>query len=390
MLKKISILGSTGSIGKNSVKLIANQLEKFDVQALTSNQNVKLLVEQVKQLHAKLAVINDESLYHELKLALEGTGIRPASGISGLLEAASMENDLVVSAIVGIAGLKPTMAAIENGANIALANKECLVCAGEIMTEYAKLKRVQIIPVDSEHSAIFQLLGQDKNDIEKIILTASGGPFRLYTKEQMFSITKEEALNHPTWQMGKKNSIDSATMINKGLELIEAHYLFSINENRLDVVIHPESIIHSMIEYIDGAILAQLSVPDMCVPISYALNWPNRGESKAKKVDFTTLNQLTFEKVDYNKFPGFKIAQEVLKSMGASPIIMNVSNEVIVEAFINNQINFVDIVSLISESLNKLSGLSSPKTIEDVLNIESITRDTVQTIILRCNNVKAA
>ncbi|AIL64549.1 1-deoxy-D-xylulose 5-phosphate reductoisomerase [Rickettsiales bacterium Ac37b] len=391
MVKKISILGSTGSIGKNSVKLIYSQLEKFEVQALTSNQNVELLVKQALQLQAKLAVIADETLYNKLKLALEGTNIKVAAGISGLLEAACMENDLVISAIVGIAGLKPTMAAIEKGSNIALANKECLVCAGDIMTSYARAKQVQIIPVDSEHSAIFQLLGQDNINIEKIILTASGGPFRLYTQEQMLSITQEDALNHPTWQMGKKNTIDSATLINKGLELIEAHYLFNIEENKLDVIIHPESIIHSMIEFIDGAMFAQLSTPDMCIPISYALNWPSRGESQAQKIDFNTINKLTFERVNYNKFPGLKIAQEVLKAKGSLPVIMNVSNEVAVEAFINGQINFIDIVPLINESLCKLSSLTSPATIEDILEIEEITRNAVQAMIInRDNNVKAA
>lgn len=390
MPKIISILGSTGSIGQNAIKIIDDCKEMFEVNVLTARNNVELLASQAKKVNAKTVVIADVSLYHPLKDKLKDTKIEVYAGEDEIINAAKLKNDMVLSSIVGIAGLMPTIAAIEAGADIALANKECLVCAGNFMMDRARDKKVNIIPVDSEHSAIFQVLDRDNLDkIEKIVLTASGGPFRSFTKGQILNITLEQALNHPNWNMGAKITIDSATMVNKALEFIEAHYLFSLSYDKIEIVIHPESIIHSMVEYIDGSTLAQLGMPDMSTPISYALNWPERVKLDRTKLDLTRISQLNFEKPDEEKFPALKLVKNVLKAGGAYPTIMNGANEVAVNAFLTKEIKFIDIMKIVENTLNDLS-FSSPKNIDEIIYIDKQTRNAANKILKGLNSKSAA
>jgi 1-deoxy-D-xylulose-5-phosphate reductoisomerase len=379
----VTILGSTGSIGCNTVKVISESPKKYRVEALTAKSNAHLLAKQAKALNAKCAVIEDAAFYPQLKEALSGTGIEALAGEQAVIEAASRPSDIVMSSIVGAAGLLPTMEAIKRGAKIALANKECLVCAGELMINAAKQSGAKIIPVDSEHSAIFQVFDfEQPEQIEKIILTASGGPFRNFTREQMRKATPAEAINHPNWSMGNKISIDSATMMNKGLEIIEAYYLFPIDKNQIDVIIHPESIIHSMVEYKDGAVLAQLGTPDMCTPISVAISWPERTPLNTQKLDLVKLRNLTFESVDTDKFPATKLAMEALNIGGAMPAILNSANEIAVANFLNGKIEFLDIIDIIQQLMN--SSTSQPiNSIEDVLNIIKETAIYTEELINR-------
>ena len=372
--KIITILGSTGSIGESSVKLLKLHQDKFQVAALTANSNVAKLAAQAKELNAKLAVIADEALYNELKSALAGTNIAVAAGRQAVIEAAEIESDIVIAAIVGSAGLPPTMAAIKKGKIIALANKECLVCAGDIVMAEAKKHSAKIIPVDSEHSAIFQIIDlQRPETIEKIILTASGGPFRNFSKKQMQNVTVADALKHPIWNMGAKISIDSATMMNKGLEIIEAWHLFPVSEPQIEVLIHPESVIHSMVSYIDGSTLAQLGTPDMSTPIAVALAYPERIKSCSDKLDFSKISMLNFALPDLERFPALQLARSALKAGGNAPAILNAANEVAVARFLNNEIGFLDIVRITSETLAKISN-TPLNSIEEVLAIDSQSR----------------
>lgn len=354
--KSVTILGSTGSIGCNTLDLISREKEKFNVKALTANKNVKKLAEQVISVDADLAVIADDSLLSELKDALSGTSIKAASGQSGLDEAASMDAEWVMSSIVGAAGLKPTLSAVRRGATIALANKECLVCAGSFMMDQVRDHGATILPVDSEHNAIFQVFDFDNPEtIDKVTLTASGGPFWNTPVSELGSITPEQAVNHPNWSMGAKISVDSATMMNKGLEIIEAYYLFPISKDKLDVLIHPQSIIHSMVSYMDGSVLAQLGTPDMRTPISYALGWPDRMKTPSKKLDLAEIGKLSFIKPDDEHFPSLKITREVLQNGGSAPTILNASNEVAVYAFLEGKIGFLDIAKIVEETLSRIS-----------------------------------
>jgi 1-deoxy-D-xylulose-5-phosphate reductoisomerase len=344
------------------------------VEAITAHNNVEKLAVQAKKLGCKRAVIANDKFYKDLKTELSGTRIEAAAGTEAVIEAAKMASDIVIAAIVGAAGLLPALAAIERGAIVALANKECLVCAGDIITKKVKKHKATLLPVDSEHSAIFQIFDFDHPEtIEKIIITASGGPFRTYSKEQMQHVTVEEALHHPTWNMGKKISIDSATMMNKGLEIIEAWYLFPVKSEQIEVLIHPESIVHSMVSYIDGSTLAQLGTPDMATPISYALGWPERIACKPQKLDLAKIGSLNFFAPDNERFPALKLCREALKEGGSTPTVLNAANEIAVERFLKRHISFADIVRIIKNTLEKMP--STPlKNIEDVIEVDTKAR----------------
>lgn len=371
---KISILGSTGSIGKQTLDIIRNNKNRFKVSALAANSNVQLLFEQAKEFKPDLVAIADDSKYHKLKDLL-GNDVIVLSGEEGVTEVASYKNsDLVVSAIVGIAGLKPTYYAVTKGKRIALANKETLVTAGNLIMKEAIKNDVQIIPVDSEHSAIFQCIKNDNNDIYKIILTASGGPFRTKTKEDIMQAKVSDALNHPNWSMGKKVTIDSATLMNKGLEVIEAKWLFNIPSDKIEVCIHPESIIHSMVEYVDGSIIAQLGVPDMRLPIQYALTYPYRINAPNERLKLSKVKQLCFEEPDYKRFPCLKLAYEALNLGDSACIVLNGANEIAVNSFLQGRIKFTDIYKLVYSVLenHKITVVTS---LDDVQLIDKWSRN---------------
>ena len=353
--KDVTILGSTGSIGSNTLDLIGRNPEKYNVKALTANSNVEALAQQAITHNAEMAVIADKDKYSELTEALSGKNIIVAAGEDALNVAADMSADWVMSSIVGAAGLRPTLTAIRRGATIALANKECLVCAGEFMMKQVEESGATILPVDSEHNAIFQIFDFDEPEkIEKVILTASGGPFWNKDIQEMQGITPTQAIKHPNWSMGAKISVDSATMMNKGLELIEAYYMFPVEKDQLDIVIHPESIIHSMVSYIDGSVLAQLGTPDMRTPISYTLGWPHRMKTPSKKLDLTEIGQLNFIRPDNVKFPSINITREVLQKGGSAPTILNASNEIAVQAFLEGKIGFLDITKVVEKTLETI------------------------------------
>ncbi|MFI4935172.1 MAG: 1-deoxy-D-xylulose-5-phosphate reductoisomerase [Caulobacterales bacterium] len=355
--RTVTVLGSTGSVGLSTLDLFEQAGIEPEVLALTAGRNVERLAEQAKRWRPRLAVIEDESLLPELKARLNGSNIGAAAGASAIVEAASMGADWVMSAIVGAAGLAPTLAAARTGSTIALANKESLICAGPALIATAKAAGGGLIPVDSEHSAIFQVLqpvGPDR--VQRLILTASGGPFRGWSRDEMAKATPEQAVAHPNWSMGLKISVDSAQMMNKGLEMIEASYLFSMPSERIDVLVHPQSVVHSLVEYTDGSTLAQLGPPDMRTPIACAWSWPGRIDWPAPKLDLAAIGQLTFEAPDEVRFPALAIARQALKAGGGAPAAMNAANEVGVAAFLDRQIGFLDIAALVSETLERLNG----------------------------------
>ena len=346
--KRIAIIGSTGSIGTQVLEVIALYPDKFEVSLLTAHSNAELLIEQAIKFDANTVVIGDEGKYKQVESVLWNEGIKTFAGSRALDDAVQMDEiDLVITAIVGFAGLSPTLSAIEAGKNIALANKETLVVAGEIVTELARKKGVNIYPVDSEHSAIFQcLMGEFDNPIEKIILTASGGPFRGYTIEQLAKVSKEQALSHPNWNMGDKITIDSATMMNKGLEVIEAKWLFGLKKEQIEVIVHPESIIHSLVQFEDGSLKAQMGLPDMKLPIQFAMTYPQRFKSVFPRFSFSDYSQLTFEKVDRQVFKNLDLAYQALERGGNIAAALNAANEVGVQAFLSNQISFLKIAEI--------------------------------------------
>ncbi|SLN54032.1 1-deoxy-D-xylulose 5-phosphate reductoisomerase [Oceanibacterium hippocampi] len=372
--RRVSILGSTGSVGCNTVELIERQPEAFIVDSLTANRNAALLAEQARRLGARRAVVADESAYLALKDALSGTGIEAAAGPAALVEAAASPVDWMMAAIVGAAGLEPTLAAVRQGAIVAFANKECLVCAGELMLREVRASGATLLPVDSEHNAIFQVFDSTRPaSVERIILTASGGPFRTLSRKEMAGVTREQALAHPNWSMGMKISIDSATMMNKGLELIEAYHLFPVTEAQIDILIHPQSVVHSLVAYIDGSVLAQLGTPDMRTPIAYALGWPERLAAPAPRLDLAALGQLTFEAPDSERFPALRLAREALKSGGTTPTILNAANEVAVQGFLDGRIGFLDIAHLAEETLSRLAP-APLDNLEDLLAADDAAR----------------
>ncbi len=350
--KSVCILGSTGSVGESTLSLIREKPADFDVRTLTANKNITKLAEQAREFGAKKAVIGDSALYADLAELLAGTDIEVAAGEEALVDAAGEKVDWVMSAIVGAAGLAPTLAAVRTGSTIALANKESLVCGGSLVLESVRAHGATLLPVDSEHNAIFQVLDPNQLDqVERLILTASGGPFLQFSKEDMRHVTREQALAHPNWDMGAKISIDSATMMNKGLELIEAFHLFPVTEDQISILVHPQSVVHSLVEYRDGSVLAQMGTPDMRTPISYALGWPNRHAFKAQHLKLGQIGTLTFQDPDDQRFPALRLAKEALTAGQSAPTILNASNEIAVAGFLEGRIGFLDIADIVEETL---------------------------------------
>lgn len=378
MQKKIAILGSTGSIGQQTLEVISHFPREFSPTYLTVKNNAKGLLEQILRYKPKGVVVLDEKIGKEVKKAVKNT-VEVLYGEEGLLEIVQRDDvDIVVSALVGFAGLQPTIKAIQAKKKIALANKETLVVAGEIIMPLAERYKVDLLPVDSEHSAIFQcLVGELPNKVEKLILTASGGPFRTKSKEELKSVTREQALKHPNWTMGSKITIDSATLMNKGLEVIEAHWLFGMPAERIDVVIHPQSIIHSMVEFVDGSIKAQLGIPDMKVPIQYALTYPSRSASKFPRLHFPSLGEMTFFEPDRDRFPCLQLAFDALKEGGTLPAVMNAANEMAVAKFLKDEITFLEIPAMISRAMEKHSKTANP-TLEEIVEADRATRHHLQ------------
>ena len=360
MKKQIAILGSTGSIGTQALQVIEEHPDLYEVYALTANNKVDLLVEQVRKFHPEAVVIANEDKYPQLKEALSGEPVKVYAGTDALAQIVESEPiDIVLTAMVGYAGLRPTMNAIKAGKTIALANKETLVVAGELINRLANEYHAPILPVDSEHSAVFQCLEMN-NPIHKVILTASGGPFRTYTMEQLQTVTKEQALKHPNWHMGAKITIDSASMMNKGFEVMEAKWLFGVRPDQIEVVVHPQSVIHSMVEFEDGAVKAQLGVPDMRLPIQYAFSYPKRVHLSGERLDFSRYNTLTFEKPDTDRFRNLALAYEALHKGGNMPCIVNAANEVVVAAFLKDQISFLGMSDVIEKAMLRVSFIQTP------------------------------
>ena len=381
MTRKIAILGATGSIGKSTLDLVARSPERFEVVTVTAATNVEALADIARRTGARLAVVADECRLCDLQELLSGTACHAAAGEEALMDAARSEAELVIAAIVGCAGLKPVMAALEAGKTVALANKEALVTAGALMTDAADDNGATLLPVDSEHNAIFQCLaGNRKEDVSKIILTASGGPFRTASAAAIGGATPAQAVAHPNWSMGAKISVDSATLMNKGLELIEAHYLFGLPSDRIEIVIHPQSVIHSMVEFVDGSVLAQLGSPDMRIPIAYALAWPERIETPAQRLDLAAIARLDFEMPDVSRFPALRLAREALEAGGAAPIVLNAANEVAVATFLAGAARFPDIAKIVEEAL-AAADFDAPRSIGDVLEIDRVTRAQVEAMM---------
>ena len=364
----VAILGSTGSIGTQTLDVIDRHSELFEVYALTAHSNIDLLVEQAKRYRPEVVAIADERHYKTLREALDGLPVKVFAGADSICQIAAMSPiDTVVTAMVGYSGLLPTVRAIEAGKKIALANKETLVVAGELVTDLALRNSVDIIPIDSEHSAIFQcLVGENENSVEKLILTASGGAFRDTPKDDLRLATADDALRHPTWKMGAKITIDSATMMNKGFEVIEARWLFDIPIDKIEVIIHPQSIVHSMVQFCDGSIKAQLGQPDMRHPIQYALTFPDRLDAQVERANLADIHQLTFEKPDYEKFRNLRLAYDALRRGGNIPCILNAANEVAVDAFLKGKIGFFAMSDIIEQTISETAFISSP-TLDDYI-----------------------
>ncbi len=379
--RRVTILGSTGSIGCSTIDLIQRDPDRFQVVALTANTNAELLANQAGQLGAELAVIGDPSRYRALADALNGTGIECAAGAEALVEAAGRRSDFVMAGIVGAAGLAPTLAAVSRGAIVGLANKECLVCAGSLFMREVEASGAALLPVDSEHNAIYQVFASDAPEtIEKIILTASGGPFRTWPIADIAQATPEQAVAHPNWDMGAKISVDSATMMNKGLELIEAHHLFGLPADRIEIVVHPQSIVHSMVAYIDGSVLAQLGTPDMRIPISFALAWPERMKTPSERLDLGAVGRLEFEAPDPDRFPALRLAREALIAGGAAPTVLNAANEEAVERFLGGRIGFLDIARIVETVVEALSGRDI-SNLDDVREADRLARERARALM---------
>jgi len=379
--RRISILGATGSVGTSTLDLVERSSDRFEVVALTAATNVRGLAEAAKRTHAKLAVISDEARLPELEAALTGCGCRAATGRDAMMEAAAGEAEWVMAAIVGCAGLEPVMAAVRAGRTLALANKEALVTAGPLMTDAARQAGTTILPVDSEHNAIFQCLaGNSSSDVAKLILTASGGPFRTRSAAEMHSATPEQAIAHPNWSMGAKISVDSATMMNKGLELIEAQHLFGLPAERIDILVHPQSVVHSLVEFVDGSVIAQLGSPDMRIPIAHALAWPERMKTPAERLDLARIGGLEFEEPDMERFPALRLAREALAAGGSAPIILNAANEVAVGAFLERRVSFGDIARVVERALQTIQ-TPSPTSIAEVIDIDRQVREKTREIM---------
>ncbi|SDG90594.1 1-deoxy-D-xylulose-5-phosphate reductoisomerase [Roseospirillum parvum] len=378
----LTVLGATGSIGTSTLDLVRRNPDTFKVVALTAHSRILELAEAAREFNAELAVTSDPARYQDLKAALEGSGIEVAAGPEAVVEAARRPSArTVMAAIVGAAGLAPTLAAVARGARVALANKECLVCAGDLMTAAVADSGAVLLPVDSEHNAIFQVFDDERREgIEKIILTASGGPFRRTALEDMRAVTPEQAVAHPNWSMGAKISVDSASMMNKGLELIEAHHLFAMPESRIDILVHPQSVIHSMVAYVDGSVLAQLGCPDMRTPIAYALAWPARMKAPVERLDLGKIATLSFEAPDLVRFPALRLAREALRQGGGAPTILNAANEVAVAAFLGRRIGFLDIAAVVDATLARLDP-KAPASIDEVIGLDAAARRTAEDLL---------
>jgi 1-deoxy-D-xylulose-5-phosphate reductoisomerase len=384
--RRISVLGATGSIGESTLDLIGRDPSSYRVVALTGGHNAARLAALAVLHRAEFAVIADPEAYGALRAALAGTGIEVGAGDQALLEAASRPADWVMAAIVGAAGLKPTLEAVRQGRMMALANKECLVSAGDIFMSEVARSKATLLPVDSEHSAVMQVMTNAQPErVERVCLTASGGPFRSWSLEQMRSARPEQALNHPNWSMGPKVTIDSATLMNKGLELLEAHHLFSLPPAKLEILIHPQSIVHCLVHLSDGAVLAQMSCPDMRTPIAYSLAWPERMDAPTKRLDLSALGTLSFEAPDEKRFPALRLAREVLAAGGSAGTVLNAANEVAVEAFLGGRIGFLAIADLVDATLEASAGLTGHRrdSIEDVLAIDAQARACARTLLGR-------
>ncbi len=382
--RRVTILGATGSVGRNTIDLIERRPDAFQVEALTANRNVALLAEQARRLKPRTAVIADSDHYNDLKASLAGSGVTPAAGKRALIEAAQLPAEWVMAAIVGAAGLAPTLAAVQRGAIVALANKECLISAGPLMMAEVRKRGATLLPVDSEHNAIFQVFDFERSDtIDRIILTASGGPFLNWDLEKMARATPEQAIAHPNWKMGAKISVDSATLMNKGLELIEAAHLFPVPEDRIEIVVHPQSIVHSLVGYVDGSVLAQLGPADMRVPIAFTLGWPDRIKVPTERLDLVAMGRLTFETPDVDRFPALRLAREALRRGAGAPTILSAANEVAVEAFLTGRIGFLDIVRIVEQTLDRIP--SGPlANLDDVARIDGLARAEASDWVTRC------
>ena len=373
--KKIAILGSTGSIGRQSLEVVEEHPFLFEIEVLTANNNSALLIEQAIKFKPNMVVIANKEKYHEVNAALAVFDIKVYCGEKSLIEIVESENiDLVITALVGYSGLKPTISAIKSGKSIALANKETLVVAGVLITKLCLKNHVNLYPVDSEHSAIFQcLIGEDYNPIEKIYLTASGGPFRGMKTKELISISKKQALKHPNWEMGAKITIDSASLMNKGLEVIEAKWLFDLKKEQIEVVVHPQSVIHSAVQFLDGSIKAQLGLPDMKLPIQYALGFPKRLKNSFTRFSFIEYPELTFEKPDFKTFRNLKLAYDAMEKGGNMPCVLNAANEIAVAAFLQNKIGFLNMSDLIASCMEKINFVPNP-SLEDYVYTNEATR----------------
>jgi len=391
--RSITILGATGSIGASTIDLIKHEPERYRVIAISARRNATALAKAAREIGAELAVVADPSAYADLKHALSGTGIEAAAGEDALVESGQRPADWVMAAISGAIGLKPTLAAIERGATVALANKECLVCAGSLFMRRAASSGATVLPVDSEHNAIFQALGAGpREDVKRVILTASGGPFRTWSLEAIRAATPEQALRHPNWSMGPRITVDSATMMNKGLELIEAQHLFGLRPNEIDVLVHPQSVVHGLVEFRDGSVVAQLGSPDMRIPIAHCLAWPKRIDSPAACLDLARVRELTFEAPDAVRFPALELARRVMEMGGAAPTVLNAADEVAVGEFIAGRIGFPAIVVLVEATLEAASArglLAEPAGIEAAIavdhNARSIARALLPEIALKAS-----
>lgn len=384
-MRRITILGATGSIGTSTIDLIKRAPLRYQVEAVSARRNAAALAKIAREVGARLAVVADTAAYRDLKAALSGSGIEAAAGEAALVEAAERPADWVMGAIAGAVGLRPTLAAIERGATVALANKECLVCAGDLFMKRAAESGATVLPVDSEHNAIFQAMAcGPREGVRRVILTASGGPFRTWTLDQIRRATPEQALKHPNWSMGPKVTVDSATLMNKGLELIEAHHLFALPSRQIDVVVHPQSVIHGMVEFADGSVVAQLGAPDMRIPIAHCLAWPERIDGPAPRLDLARVRELTFEEADLRRFPALTLARRAMETGGAAPTVLNAADEVAVAEFIAGRIPFLAIPALVEATLDAAAArgiLKEPAGIEAAFAIDHDARQLARGLL---------
>ena len=383
--RRVSILGATGSIGTSTIDLLIREGERFAVEAITAQSNARGLAKAAIALKARFAAVADPAAYPARKSALAGTGIASGAGEAAVIEAAQRPADWIMASISGAAGLAPTMAAVERGATVAVANKECLVCAGALFMRRAAARGTTILPVDSEHNALFQALSAGRqNEVARLILTASGGPFRTWTRDAIESARPEQALKHPNWSMGAKVTIDSATLMNKGLELIEAHHLFQMPASEIDIYVHPQSLVHGIVEYKDGSMIAQLGPPDMRVPISHCLAWPDRFEQASRRLELEQMANLTFERPDTDRFPALRLARSSLETGGAAPTVLNAANEVAVAEFLAHRLGFAAIPALVERTLeaaDRKGLLAEPVSVEDALGTDREARTLAQELM---------